>query len=370
MKPIRVLIADGSANARRTISRVLARDPEIDVVGSCSNGQTVLANATETKPDVIVLEVELPELNGLQTLTELRKRDRNVPVVMFSRQTSRGSNATVESLMHGATAYVTKPANDADLERCVAVELTGKIKQLVSGETSALPRKQAIAGRSDHPQSPASRIGDNSIDLSSAPAELVAIAASTGGPAALGSVLAALPPSFSVPIVIVQHMPQGFTQALAQSLTRQAGLDVREIETSSPIAAARVWLARGGQHLVLQRQGFDVCVAAQTGPPENDCCPSADVLFRSAVEVYGARALAVVLTGMGCDGLAGCRTIRGAGGTVITQDEASSIAWGMPGQVTTAGLADVVLPLDQIASEIVRRTSDRATARRRERGVP
>lgn len=360
MKPIRVLIADGSANARRTISRVLARDPEIDVVGSCSNGQTVLANATETKPDVIVLEVELPELDGLQTLTELRKRDHNVPVVMFSKQTSRGSNATVESLMHGANAYVTKPVHDSELERCVAVELAAKIKQLVSDSVpTALPHQQPETGSS------ANKL--QSVHLT-APAEVVAIAASTGGPVALGNLLSALRSSFSVPIVIVQHMPQGFTQALAQSLTRQTGLEVREVETNSPIAASQVWLAKGGQHLVLQRHGIGIRVTAQIGHPENDCCPSADTLFRSVAEVYGTRTLAVVLTGMGCDGLAGCRAVRAAGGAVIAQDEATSIAWGMPGQVATAGLANLVLPLDQIAGEIMLRTSDRATARYLERG--
>ena len=196
--------------------------------------------------------------------------------------------------------------------------------------------------------------------LSSRPAirtaEIVAIATSTGGPNALASLLSSLPPSFLTPIVVVQHMASGFTATLAESLRRQTGRNVREVDGVQSLDAAEVWIAPGGRHLVVTHRGRTIQVASHDAPPENGCCPSADVLFRSVVDVFGSRCLAVVLTGMGCDGLAGCRAIRQAGGTILVQDEASSIAWGMPGQVATAGLADDVLPLTDLAQEICRRT--------------
>ena len=188
-------------------------------------------------------------------------------------------------------------------------------------------------------------------------AEIVAIAASTGGPNALATLLSSLPPSFVTPIVIVQHMASGFTATLADSLCRQTGRNVREVETAQPLDAAAAWIAQGGRHLVVSRKGVAEMVAPSDDPTENGCRPSADVMFRSVADLFGSRCLAVVLTGMGHDGLAGCRAIRQAGGTILVQDEASSIAWGMPGQVATAGLADAVLPLSEVSLEICRRTT-------------
>ena len=339
-----------------------------------------------------VLDVTAPDYEGLKTLAAVRETHPALPVIMFSRLTERGSQTTLDALQLGATDYVTKPASSADLERCIQGELTRKIKTLatvairvgvaagVAQQTLGSRDKAPAVGQAvpDSMARPDSMTGHRQAQpdlphqclskptspaqqaLSSRPAirtaEIVAIATSTGGPNALASLLSSLPPSFLTPIVVVQHMASGFTATLAESLRRQTGRNVREVENDQPLDAAEVWIAPDGRHLVLTHRGRTIQVASHDAPPENGCCPSADVLFRSVVDVFGSPCLAVVLTGMGCDGLAGCRAIRQAGGTILVQDEASSIAWGMPGQVATAGLADDVLPLTDLAQEICRRT--------------
>lgn len=341
MSLLRILIIDGASAMRQAISVALRKDARLDVVGAMASGMLALARLEELRPDVVLLDVA-EDREGLQTLARLRESQPTLPIIIFSQLASRGSQVTVDALMLGATAYVTKPVSNAELDACVSREL--------------IPKINAVAGSSPEKPARVSRPVVASDDSFVRPrAELVAIATSTGGPKALSVVLSSLPASFSTPIVIVQHMAMGFTAGLAESLRRQAGRDVREVNASQPLQAAPIWLAAGGRHLVLARDGGVTHVRPDNSPLENECRPSADVLFRSIVEIYGSRCLVVVLTGMGCDGLSGCRSIRQAGGQIIVQDEASSVAWGMPGQVASAGLADAVVPLTGIANEIMRR---------------
>ena len=387
MQRIRVLIVDGVSTTRQLLGRVLQRDMDLEVVAAVAGGRLALARLSELRPDVVLLDVALPELEGLQTLAAVRETHPHLPVIVFSGLTERGSQVTVEALLLGATDYVTKPVSNAELEQCVLGELTMKIKSLHAASVKCEPEgvsPMALTLESSRhiPCAVSLRSADGTWSVPATPpvksvssgspvavrpatpsAEIVAIATSTGGPNALTSLLSSLPATFTTPIVVVQHMAAGFTSTLAASLRRQTGRDVREVETVQPLNAAPVWLAPGGRHLVVTRQGATIQVAPDNALPENGCCPSADVLFRSVVDLFGSRCLAVVLTGMGHDGLAGCRAIRHAGGQILAQDEATSIAWGMPGQVAMAGLADDVLPLTGIAQEICRRTTHTRTGR-------
>ena len=353
---------------RQKLQRLLDRDPDLEVVGTAANGHLALARLPQQRPDLVLMDIAQPEMEGLKTLGSLREAYPILPVMIFSQLTGRGSQTTLDALQLGASAYLLKPASGEDLERCVSGELTKKIKSLCAtwqtraSETlfSQRAEKSSDISPAEVPVEPIYAHTSAEIPLrrqSANPAEIVAIATSTGGPNALASLLSSLPASFVTPIIVVQHMTSGFTKTLAESLRRQTGRNVREVETAEPLDAAAVWIAPGGRHLVVHRSGATVRVAPNDDPPENSCCPSADVMFRSVADVFGSRCLAVMLTGMGCDGLAGCRAIRNAGGAILVQDEASSISWGMPGQVAAAGLADEVLSLTDLPQEICRRTS-------------
>ncbi len=360
MSRIRVLIVDSSSITRETLRQLLGSDRDLEVVAVTASGIVALSKVNDLNPDVVLLDVAKPDMEGLKTLAVLRETHPTLPVIMFSRLTERGSQTTVDALLLGATAYVMKPESKADLERCVRGELATQIK--ASGARAPTVRATAHSVQDDVPAELRGALTSSPVAVptprnSSPPAEIVVIATSTGGPNALASLLSALPASFATPIVVVQHIVSGFASILAESLRRQTGHVVREGDSVQPLNAAMVWIAPDGRHLVVTRQGVTTQVAPNDDPPENDCRPSADVLFRSVVSIFGSRCLAVVLTGMGNDGLEGCRAIRQAGGTILVQDEASSICWGMPGQVATAGLADLVLPLTDLPQEICRRTS-------------
>ena len=266
---------------------------------------------------------------------------------MFSRLTQRGVEATIDALLLGANDYVPKPEAVDEVERTIEQELIPKIKAL------ATPRRES-------PSAETSRSGLVPQRKSAVP-EVVVIAASTGGPMALAPLLSSLPKRITTPVLVVQHMPPNFTATFAERLCTKTELNVREAEEDQAIASAQVWIARGGCHMVVAQATNEIRVQLNHAPAENSCCPSADVLFRSATEIYGSRILAVVLTGMGKDGLAGCRAIKEQGGTILVQDEASSVVWGMAGHVARAGLAEDVLPLDQLGPEITSRLSSRSS---------
>jgi two-component system, chemotaxis family, protein-glutamate methylesterase/glutaminase len=346
MQPLRVLIVDDSAVLRRLLGDVLASDPEIEVAGTAGNGSLALARIPEVKPDLITLDIEMPGMDGLATITEIRKLYPKLPVIMFSNLTKRGAAATLDALARGATDYVTKPTRAVSVEGArarVREELIPKIKSL-------------CAGRGKFPRLLPAPVAPTP---ASARIDIVAIGTSTGGPNALAELIPQFPADFSVPIVIVQHMPPLFTRLLADRLNSRSRLKVQEGQEGKKVESGQVWIAPGDRHMAVARKGSDVVLALKRDPPENSCRPAVDVLFRSVADAYGANALAVVLTGMGTDGTLGARVIRDAGGEVIVQDEASSVVWGMPGSVVAASLADRICPLANIVPEVIRRVAFR-----------
>lgn len=362
MSKIRVLIVDDAVVIRRLVSDVLATDADIEVVGTAANGRIALQKIPQCNPDVVTMDVEMPDLNGIETVRELRKTWPKLPVIMFSTLTERGGAATLDALAAGASDYATKPANvgsvTAGLET-VRQDLIPKIKALAGRQVlpppAATPRPQPVRP-APRPAMPTP---------TSAPAtgiEMLAIGVSTGGPNALAELMPALPASFPVPIVIVQHMPPMFTRLLAERLNAQSALTVVEGQAGMKLQPGWAYIAPGDFHMVVERKAMGAVLALTQAPPENSCRPAVDVLFRSVVEQYHGHTLGVILTGMGQDGLRGCELIREAGGQVVVQDEQSSVVWGMPGFVARAGLADRVLPLNMIAPELVRRTAAPALA--------
>jgi two-component system chemotaxis response regulator CheB len=351
-EPIGVLICDDSATIRGILSATLGGDPDLKIVGTAVNGEACLATIPTAKPDLVLLDVEMPVMDGITTLREIRRRFGKLPVVMFSSLTERGAKATVDALLAGANDYVAKPAGlDArEVADRIRVDVIGRIKSLV-------PRGAAgPGGRSPRPSgataAPPRAVRQDRI-------QGVVIAVSTGGPTALAEVLPAFVPDARVPTLVVQHMPAFFTAHLAERLAKTAGLPVREATDGEVVRAGEVLLAPGGRHLEIVSDAGQPRVRLSDAPPENSCRPAADVLFRSAVKLWGSGTLGVVLTGMGKDGLAGSREIVAAGGSVIAQDEFSSVVWGMPGEVVRAGLADAVLPLPQVGVEVALRLKRR-----------
>lgn len=345
MAPIRILVVDDSVVIRKVLCEVLAADTELEVVGTASDGHIGLARIAQLHPDIVTLDIEMPVLNGLETLAELRKLYPKLPVVMFSTLTERGAAATLDALSLGASDYATKPSNTGSSAGAVAAiraELIPKIKALCT-------RPSALAPLPPHgPAVPVRRPAHRRI-------EIVAIGTSTGGPNALAEVLPRIPKDFPVPIVVVQHMPPTFTRLLAERLASRSAIAVQEGIGDTTACPGQAWIAPGNFHMTLKRSAMGARLDLNQNQPENSCRPSVDVLFRSVADVYGANALAVVMTGMGSDGVNGAQRIRERGGEVIIQDEASSVVWGMPGLVHASGHADAVYPLDQLGQEITRR---------------
>lgn len=353
MAKIRVLIVDDSVVVRRIVSDVLTADPELEVVGTAAHGKIAMAKIPQVNPDIITLDIEMPEMDGLETLVAIRKIYPKLPVIMFSTLTARGATTTLDALSRGASDYVTKPANVGSVaaaQQSLRDQLIPKIKALCGKAGRVVPAAATPAPNVARPV-PAPR----SVLVKASPIEVLAIGVSTGGPNALSELLPAIPANFPVPIVIVQHMPPMFTKLLADRLDQQCEIGVHEGAVGDRILPGQAYVAPGDYHMIVKRDRANLVLALQQEPPENSCRPAVDVLFRSVVGIYGSGTLGVILTGMGQDGLRGCELIRDVGGQVLAQDEQSSVVWGMPGFVANAGLADAVLPLNQIAGEIVRR---------------
>jgi len=362
----RILIVDDSVVMRSLLRTVVCADAGLEVVGSAADGASALTAVESGKPDLVLLDVEMPVMDGLATVRELRKRGHTMPVIMCSSLTQRGGRVTIEALASGATDYVAKPSGQSGRDAAVLTlsqELLPKIRALTGAGQAPRPRQPILAPSvSGIVRLPLAASVFKPQPVSSNP-EVVVIGVSTGGPAALDRVLPTLPASFRWPVVIVQHMPEVFTALLAERLNGRCSLQVREAKEGDAVCPGIIYIARGNWHLELHpgvRATVSSAVRPQPtlhlsqGPLENHCRPAVDVLFRSAVEVYGSGVLGVVLTGMGSDGLIGCRMIRECGGSVLAQDQPTSTVWGMPGAVANAGLAHKVLPLDAIGPEICR----------------
>jgi two-component system, chemotaxis family, protein-glutamate methylesterase/glutaminase len=356
MKKTRVLVVDDAVVMRRVVSHVLEGDAALEIVGTASNGSLALTKIAELHPDLVTLDLEMPELDGLATLKALRQVHSHLPVIMLSRFTERGASATSKALALGANDFVTLPngvGNLIEAMQRIQEQLIPKIKRLTQQQTETSGATACAIGKAEPNERPRERRVKHA--CSSSQIEIVAIGVSAGGPEALATVIPALARDFPVPIVIVQHMPPEFTSRLAAQLQAKSAIEVSEGAANDSIFPGHAWIAPGGYHMLVTRGEEGARLQMTVSAPENYCRPAVDVLFRSVAACYGPGVLAVVLTGLGQDGLRGCQQICAAGGQVIVQDEASSVVWGMPGAVAKAGLADQVVPLAQLAAEITRR---------------
>ena len=366
---------------RKIIASALQKDPAIEVVGFAANGLQAIDAIKTYSPDVMTLDIEMPEMDGLTALREIRKTNKYLPIIMFSSLTHKGAQAAVMALTAGASDYVGKPATSAgSIDGAFKVLETELIPKII-GLAKRVKSRQAREANSPDGKSPtpapiskvnaiAEPIKPKSIEASPGqsvipvkPVQAVCIGVSTGGPMALMQVFSQISTPLSIPIFIVQHMPPSFTALLAARLSAAGVMTVKEAEEGEIAVAGTAYIAPGGFHMTLEKSGTKTIIHLNTEPPENSCRPAVDVLFRAAAEVYGGGVLAVMLTGMGYDGLKGSHAIAAKGGQIIAQDEATSVVWGMPGAVVQAGLANAVLPIEKMSEEIMFRSRKMTSTR-------
>lgn len=365
----RVLVIDDSAVARGLMTRWIEEDPDLVLVGAAVDGEQGIRKAEELRPDLIILDVEMPKMDGLAALPILLKTVPGCRIVMASTLTRRGGEVTIRALSMGAADYAPKPqagrlAGAEEFRR----DLLTKLKALAPRPIPPVPSardispaaRSAAAAPAAAPRRVFQPVASAPIDRGSTPRStarpsIIAIGSSTGGPEALRLVVAKCAAGLGVPIVIAQHMPALFTKILAEHLGKASGLPCKEVEHGERLQAGHVYVAPGDFHFTVRRDAAGFYAALDQSPPINFCRPAVDPLFQSVAEVTRGQALGVILTGMGHDGREGVRALRAAGGTIIAQDEATSIVWGMPGAVAEAGLADHILPLSEIGPDIVRR---------------
>lgn len=351
--PLKIMVVDDTIFYRKIVGDILAEIDGVEVVGTANNGKIALNKIRSLKPDLLTLDVEMPIMSGLELMEEINRQDMDVGCIMVSAKTQKGSEATMRALELGAFDFLSKPDNDSAEENIKAIktELSTLIKGFIRhrrlkgkpGEKpAAVPKKPAVAPQ---PAKPLKRTEKS---------QVVALGISTGGPNSLLEVLPKLPGDIGIPILMVQHMPPIFTASLAQSLDRKCALRVKEAEDEEKVEANTVYIAPGGKQMKVASaaSGLYKMIKITDDPPENNCKPSVDYLFRSVAREYGSKATCVVMTGMGSDGKKGLSLAKAAGSIGIAQDEASSVIYGMPKAVVDAGLVDMVVPLDSMAQEI------------------
>lgn len=366
--PIRALVVDDTILFRTVVARAL-ESCGVEVVASSPNASAALARIETAKPDAVFLDIEMPGMSGLELLRLLRENGSELPVVMVSALTTRGSELTMRALELGALGFVTKP--EANFQGKGFDELARELKPLVAAIEAGLRRKPVgaspaeAASPSDGRPVAAAAAPVKAFPAPSGPAEIVVIGVSTGGPQALIRMVPDLPAWMDVPVVIVQHMPPLFTATLAKSLAKRSPFAVKEAENAEPLKPGTIYIAPGGRQcrVTLAADGLSKLLRVTDDPPENNCKPSADYLFRSAAHHYYGRLTAAVMTGMGADGKRGAELVKRAGGRVIAQDRDSCVVYGMPKEVVDAGLADLVCPLDRLAGAIAATTARPGSAR-------
>ena len=368
-EPLRVMVVDDSAVIRGLISRWIEAEPDLTVAASIRTGLDAVNQISRVDPDVVVLDIEMPDMDGISALPLLLEKKRNLVIIMASTLTRRNAEISFKALSLGAADYIPKPESTREISAADIFkrDLIEKIRHLgarlrrpavvpspslsPAAEPARAPLPRAPAGTMPPVAHPKLTLRP----LSVAPPRVLLIGSSTGGPQALMNLVAGIGPVIDqYPVLITQHMPPTFTTILAEHLARVSGRPAHEAIDGEAVTAGRIYLAPGGRHMRVARSGAGAVIALDDGPQINFCKPAVDPLFASAVEVWHAGILAVVLTGMGSDGSRGGRTIVDAGGNVIAQDEATSVVWGMPGAVANAGICAAVLPLDQIAPKVVR----------------
>jgi two-component system chemotaxis response regulator CheB len=353
---IRVLVVDDSVVFRRLVTQTLEQDPALHVVGTASNGAIGLARIPQLNPDVVTLDIEMPDMDGLEMLRRIRREFPQLRVIMFSTLTERGAAITLEALTLGADDYVAKATNEGSFGRSMARlqdEMIPKVKQFfrmtAPGEPKSFHSQQASALLESLPW--------RSLPIPQGPKtppKVLVIGVSTGGPTALSTILPQLPSTFPLPVLIVQHMPPLFTRLLAERLNTTCQMLVEEGIHGQLVEPGKILIAPGDFHMKVASYAGKVRVCLDQTPQQNFCRPAVDALFASIGEVYSGNTLAVILTGMGQDGLRGASMLKAQGASIFAQDEASSIVWGMPGAVVNAGIADRVIPLDNVVPEIMR----------------
>jgi two-component system chemotaxis response regulator CheB len=351
---VRVLVVDDSALMRKLISQILARDSDIEVVGTAMDGAFGLKKIEDLKPDVVTLDLEMPRMDGMEMLRQITKRSR-VPVIIVSALSTEGASATFRALAFGAFDFVAKPRDAASARMDeIAQDLIAKIKVAAKSkernvQTPALPERVKA-------NKPASRPRRD-------PTKVVAVGVSTGGPNALQYLLAKLPGDFSGSIIIVQHMPEGFTHMFANRLDESCALDVKEAQSGDLLIAGRVLICPGNRHIKIRRMPLGNTVVLTDEPRVNGHRPSVDVLFRSLANEFGSRGVGVLMTGMGEDGAAGLGLVKNAGGLTIAQSEESCVVFGMPKAAIERGFAMRVVPLDALANTLAHQCSPERIAR-------
>jgi two-component system chemotaxis response regulator CheB len=362
--PYRVMIVDDSAVIRGFLTRWLKDEESIEVVASASNGVYALREFERARPEVVVLDIEMPEMDGMTALPKLIEMDAEVKVIMASTLTLRNANISMQAMAKGAADYIPKPestreAKDKDnfqRELVEKIKALGATRRKKSGQ--AAPSSDGQVKRPTASAEPVKKSLYRNTTVTLRPNKAIglpqalAIGSSTGGPQALFSVFEKLKGKISLPIFVTQHMPATFTAILAEHLTKIFGLPVAEGIDGEKVVGNRVYLAPGDWHMTVKKDGADTVLSLNQNPPEKFCRPAVDPMLRSLIDVYGSRVLTVILTGMGHDGLKGSELLSQAGGTLIAQDEASSVVWGMPGAVATAGLCNSVLPIQDIPAAI------------------
>jgi two-component system chemotaxis response regulator CheB len=362
------MLVDDAVVVRGLFARWVESEPDLEVVATLRTGREAVNQLERVDPDVVVLDVDMPELDGIAALPLLLEKKRDLVVIMASTLTRRNAEISLRALSLGAADYIPKPGSNREVSASTAFrrDLIEKIRQL--GARAKRLRTSAEPARPHHelkhapsivPSSPAEEAAlphrPTFRPMPLTPPKVLLIGSSTGGPQALNALVAQLDGVLQrAPVLIIQHMPPTFTAVLAEHLARIAKCPVREAVDGEEIAAGVIYLAPGGKHMKVARRDNTVVIAIEDGPLVNFCKPAVDPLFSSAAEVWGSKVLALVLTGMGHDGLAGAKSIVAAGGHVMAQDEASSVVWGMPGQVTNAGLCSAVLPLPEIPGKLSR----------------